>query len=423
MLTLVFAGDDPRAGGMRIPLTGVSVVRIERGERRACATVSKDPTVLLVTLPDQRVSSEHARIVRLADRWVLEDRESKNGTRVNGSLVTRSELDGGDSIEVGHTFLRFEIEPSGAEWAVSRHAGFDTLSAPLNATFEQAARVANSSVSVLVRGETGTGKELAASAIHDLSGRSGRFVAVSCAALPSELIESELFGFRKGAFSGASADHLGLIRAAEGGTLLLDEVGDLPLTAQPRLLRVLQQREVTPLGATRPERVDVRVIAATHRDLDAMVESGTFREDLLARLRGFELVLPPLRQRATDLGLLIGRILDQLSAPKLVFRPEAVRLLCSYGWPRNIRELAQTLAAAVALQRDGIIDVDTLPAALQRAHVVESTESDRALREQLLAALERHRGNLSAVARELRKDRTQIRRWLSRFGLNPDGFR
>src|SRR5207302_1217977 len=189
-------------------------------------------------------------------------------------------------------------------------------------------------------GETGTGKEVIARAIHAASRRPGAFVAVNCGALAPNLVESELFGHKKGAFSGATEDHNGLVRAADKGTLLLDEIGDLPVPTQAALLRVLQQREVLPLGTTKPMPVDLRVVAASHRDLEAEVGAGRFREDLWSRLAGYTAQLPALRDRREDLGLLVAALLARLVQTRPIrFTSEAGLALVQYDWPRNVREL------------------------------------------------------------------------------------
>src|SRR5262249_17642380 len=222
----------------------------------------------------------------------------------------------GDLLQLGHTFFRFreDLPVTGAAILDARDLpDSGSLSPAFALVVERAAAVAPTRVPVLLRGETGTGKEVLAQLIHGLSGRAGPFVAVNSGAIPAELVESELFGHRKGAFSGALADHLGLVRTSDAGTLFLDEIGDLPLEAQPALLRVIQEREVTPVGAARPTAVDLRVIAATHRDLETLVAEGRFRQDLLARLDGVALDLPALRDRREDVPLLVARLLAKLA--------------------------------------------------------------------------------------------------------------
>jgi transcriptional regulator with PAS, ATPase and Fis domain len=282
---------------------------------------------------------------------------------------------------------------------------------------------------VLVRGETGTGKEVLARAIHDLSGRSGAFVAINCGAIATNLVESELFGYRKGSFSGALHDHPGLVRSSHGGTLFLDEIGDLPSSAQAALLRVLQESEVMPVGGLRPELVNLRVVAATHRDLDDLVAQGAFRRDLLARLDGVTLDVPPLRDRREDVPLVIASLLHRLAPERydVTFTPDAARALLDHTWPHNVRELEQALAGALAVSGVGAIARRHLPRALREATESvaqrELTGEERRHRDGLIEILRDHRGNLSAVARAMGKGRTQVVRWLERYGLDADEFR
>jgi transcriptional regulator with GAF, ATPase, and Fis domain len=278
-----------------------------------------------------------------------------------------------------------------------------------------------------------------ASALHCLSGRTGTFQAVNCGSLPSTLVESELFGFRKGAFSGATEDRPGLVRSAEGGTLFLDEIGDLPLPAQAALLRVLQEGEVLPVGATRPVKVDFRLVAATHRDLDALVEKDRFRADLLARIGGFTITLPPLWERREDIGLIVAELLRRKlgeRAAEVAFSSSAVRALFSHAWPFNIRELERCLEAAIVLSASGPIDVAHLPASVTTTRSQRGAREGRAKgpdlalselhrkrREDIIAALRASGGNVSAAARVLGKARAQVQRWIKRYAIEPRSFR
>jgi DNA-binding NtrC family response regulator len=236
----------------------------------------------------------------------------------------------------------------------------------------------------------------------------------------------------KGAFTGADAPHTGLIRSADHGTLFLDEIGDLELGAQAALLRVLQEKEVRPLGSTRAQSVDVRVLSATHRDLDALVRKGTFRADLLARLAGFRLRLPALSQRREDIGLLVSRLLGGRAeelGPNIGFETEAARRLFAYRWPLNVRELDNCLRAATVLARGGSISEAHLPEPLRKYESDQSSPAradlsvaERDQREELIALFRQHRGNISAVARHLGKARTQVQRWVKRYQLDPSDY-
>jgi transcriptional regulator with GAF, ATPase, and Fis domain len=312
-----------------------------------------------------------------------------------------------------------------------------TLLPYLAQQFSTVAQIAKSNVPVIVQGETGTGKELVARAIHELSQRSGPFVAVNCNAIPATLLESELFGYRKGTFSGAVETRAGLLRSADRGTLFLDEIADLPPGSQGSLLRVLQEGQVLPLGEVRPVPIDIRVCVASHRDLQQMVAHNEIRPDLYARLAGFTIQLPPLRERREDFGLLVGAILRRIVRGEqlegLAFHPSAERALLGYHWPFNIRELERSLEAALVLSPDRLIRLHHLPALVQAAlkgggASSEGTQTheppvDAQLRQQLIEQLTEHSGNVAAAARALGKEPMQIRRWVKRFKLELNKFR
>ncbi|HKE13303.1 MAG TPA: sigma 54-interacting transcriptional regulator, partial [Kofleriaceae bacterium] len=305
---------------------------------------------------------------------------------------------------------------------------FRTVSLALERRAVDLVRIAPTGVPVLVVGETGTGKELVAQAVHSLSGRTGPFVPLNCGALPRTLVESELFGYRRGAFSGARDDRPGLARKADGGTLFLDEVAELPEESQVALLRLLQEGEVRPIGSSEVVRVNVRVVAATHQDLDARIGEGRFRRDLYGRLAGYEVAMPPLRDRPEDIGSLIAVLLRRLGVAEdgLSIQPRAASAFFTYSYPMNVRELEQALGAAVALASSSEIGLDHLPGAIRSAALaahVQLGPEDAALRAALLDLLRRNRGNVSATARALDKAPVQIRRWCRRFRINPEEFR
>lgn len=281
----------PSEAPSRHALGSVQDVHIGRG--RAARAVRHDEGgkwKLEVKLPDDQVSSAHARMFSREGHWHIEDLSSKNGTIVNGGPVASARLVDGDCIQVGQTFLMLRTAMSTPPdapddlFAKGLFPAFATLNPQLAVDLDGLAAVATSRVPILLLSETGTGKELLARAVHDLSRRAGRFVPVNCGGLPQSLSESILFGHRRGAFSGAVADQPGLFRAAHRGTLLLDEVGDISPAVQATVLRALQDGEVLAVGDTKPTHVDARVVAATHRDLPAMAAEGAFREDLLSRL-------------------------------------------------------------------------------------------------------------------------------------------
>jgi transcriptional regulator with GAF, ATPase, and Fis domain len=449
-LFLVLHCDPPIGAAARFCLVDLDEVAFLRsaGSQSAC-TRQSDARRLELRIRDQSMSATHARLERQVDGWALVDAGSTNGSMVNGVRVSRAVLSDGDVLELGQTFFLYrEALPLSAASETDLFAdpaapvpkGLTTISPAFALELERLRVLAPSGLSVLIRGESGTGKELLARAIHSLSGRKGAFVAVNCAALPATLVESELFGYRKGAFSGAADDRQGLVRSADHGTLFLDEIGDLPLPAQAALLRVLQEREVTPLGATRAVSVDVRWVAATHRSLEAMVDNGEFRADLLARLDGWTLPVPPLRERREDLGLLAETIVARSKGEAIGLSWEAGRALLNYDWPLNIRELEQALSAAVIFSR-GSIAMEHLPGALRfpkratasasatlapaeaSAVAMALSPADERRRAEMIALFTEHRGNVAAVARAMAKAPIQVRRWAKRYGIEPIQFR
>jgi transcriptional regulator with PAS, ATPase and Fis domain len=430
-LVRVIGYERPQAPGMRHQLDGIDEITFGRGERDLA---TRKGTTLALEVADPRMSQRHARMIRNDGEWTIEDLGSRNGTFIDGAKSDRGPVDPGAWIELGRTaFLVTMHEPGSA-----KDLDASQLSTPFgeirtfSTVFERAlaglARVALTKQSVVIHGETGTGKELLARGLHVASRRKGPFVAVNCGALPQTLVESELFGYRKGAFSGANEDREGLVRSADGGTLFLDEIADLPLATQAALLRVLQEREVLPLGATRPIDVDGRVVAATHRDLEREIGAGRFREDLLARLAGYTLTVPALRERREDLGILIAALLTRLgpTGENVRFTPDSGAALLRYGWPRNVRELEQVLGSAAALAADGVIELEHLPRALQAPRAEREEElspADLRRRDELRELLGKHRGNIAAVGRALGVARMQVHRWLDRFGLDVEEFR
>jgi DNA-binding NtrC family response regulator len=310
--------------------------------------------------------------------------------------------------------------------------GFIGRSAPMREVFAAIAAVAPADTTVLVTGETGTGKELVARAIHDSSSRHDKpFVAMNCAALAPGLVESELFGHVRGAFTGAVRDKQGVFQAAEGGTVFLDEIGDVSSAVQHRLLRVLQEREVTPVGTTRPLRVNVRVIAATNCDLRAAVGAGRFREDLFYRLNVFRVAVPPLRDRRADIPLLVEHALDRFShrghrAERVVCSPLAMRLLQAYAWPGNVRELLSALEGAVLRAGGGRIDAQHLPPEVRSVATeapdalmerYRNTVDDADERTRIIAALDAAHGVRARAAEILGMGRTTLWRKLRQLGV------
>ncbi len=412
----------------------------------ACAgayPVGREPVVVGreaeggITVRDASVSRRHAEFVwdEAVGAHGVRDLGSKHGTRVDGVELEDepAPLANGSVVRLADVVLVYEtgkVEPIASTEALPGAA----LGVALLRT--QLAKAAPDAAPVTILGETGAGKEMVAAEVHRLSGRKGPYVTVNCAALSAQLVESQLFGHTKGAFTGADAVHQGLFRAAAGGTLFLDEIGELPLDVQPKLLRVLQQREVMPVGATQAVKVDVRVVAATNRSLAAEVEAGRFRRDLYARLALWELRVPPLRDRKVDLlmwlELLYAKWKGEGRPPLPPLEPEAVEALLLARWPENLRTLDRLVHALGSSGAPEAVAAEGLPPWIGTMEQEEPLEREapsavaapaapRARRaspskEELLAALEKHQ-SVRATAKHFGRDRRQIYRWIEAHGL------
>ncbi|MFT4172303.1 MAG: sigma 54-interacting transcriptional regulator [Rhodocyclaceae bacterium] len=306
-----------------------------------------------------------------------------------------------------------------------------TRSALMEDFLQQARLVARSEVSVFISGPSGAGKELLARAIHKASVRSAKpFIGVNCGAIPEPLLESELFGHVKGAFTGAHRDHEGLFLAAQGGTLFLDEIGDMPLALQVKLLRVLEERQVRPVGATRSLPIDVRIISATHRNLDLARAEGRFRDDLYYRLNVVALAIPALAERREDIPLLANHFLHRLAKryerTVNAFAPDAMELLVAAPWPGNVRQLLNVVEQTVALSTTPIIPATLVQRAIQEDQpAIESFDEARRRfeRDYLIRLLRLTEGNVSQAARLAKRNRTEFYRLLSRHQLEPGAFK
>ena len=370
--------------------------------------LGRDP-VAPVRLSGPEVSRRHAALERASAGGAvsLRDLASRNGVKVNGEAVTAAVLGADDVVRLG-AWVGVVARKGGR---FSEHGpelwGGATLAQALSAL----AAAAPSDLPIILEGETGTGKEVVARAIHRGSGRAGSLVAVNCAALPEALAEGELFGYRRGAFTGADRPSEGLFRSADGGTLLLDEIGDLPLSIQSKLLRVLEERAVQPLGESRVIPIDVRVVAAGQQSLDHAVRAGRFRADLYARLDGLTVKLPPLRHRREDVVPLFTRFWQTLSSRPLALTPEVAEHLCLYDWPFNVRELVFLVRRLATLHTEArALGVADLPARMQRTTADTTSDPERLVSEnlhptapaptlaQLLAALRTSAGNVAKAA-------------------------
>ncbi len=306
-----------------------------------------------------------------------------------------------------------------------------TRNAAMKEIMQQAKMVAATDARVLITGESGTGKELLAQAIHNASERRNKpFTAINCSAMAENLLESELFGHEKGAFTGATRSHEGLFQAAEGGTLLLDEIGDMPMRLQVKLLRVLQENQVRPVGSTEAKHIDVRVISATHRDLQELMTEGRFREDLYYRLNVVNIKLPTLDERREDIPLLVAHFLQQIAEEagqeRKVYAPEAVEMLVTAEWPGNIRQLYNIVRQNVALSRSPVISGELVQQSLGE-HAGKllsfSDARDEFTRNYLSQILQITTGNVSQAARLAKRNRTDFYKLLARHDLNPDSFK
>lgn len=412
--------------GSRHRLDGLDRVEIGRG-RGPC---HRARAALTLPIADRRLSTTHARLTAADGRWYIEDRGSTNGTLLDGHPVTRAPLEDGALIELGRAVLMYrDAVPVDARTPLDQPEdslvgvapAWRTFHDPLDRAWRRASRGAGR-IRMLLRGPTGAGKEVAARALHHLADRPGPFIAVNCAGLPPELVAAELFGHVAGAYSGARAARPGYLRAADRGTLLLDEVDSLPLAAQAALLRPLAEGAVTPVGAERPQPVDVWVIAASNCDLDAAVEQGHFRADLLARLAEQTLALPALADRREDLGVLLRALLADALAPGAAW-PRldrgAARQLFAHSWPRNVRGLRSALRAGLARMEDGVLRADDLGL----DHPPPATRSVPDERSALIDALRGAAGNARIAAARLGIARSTLYRRLDKHGVDADDYR
>ncbi len=403
--------DKQYLGGYNIGTT--SEVRIGRGIKNQ------------IILPDSEVSRKHARLVRHGSGYMLID-ESRNGTLMKGKKVNNVRLENGDEFQIGS--FKIKLDDDVDDWdqpteesSVLEKESFQGIvgtSPAIRNLFEFIKRVSDSDGTVLINGETGTGKELVARAVHALGVRAkGHFVAINCSAISPDLVESELFGHEKGSFTGAVKSRKGAFEQANGGTLFLDEIGDLSLDLQPKLLRVLEEGVIRRVGSQIENEVDVRVVAATHRDLKEEVDNGNFRADLLYRLFVLPLFVPPLRERKEDIELLTRHFMG--SRCELV--PEAQQYLVDHPWPGNVRELKNVLERACIMRVDGpiepgdliFLDAEGTEPEFSDDHSLEDLEKMYYSR-----ALEKSDGSIRAAAKSLGIPKSTFFDRLKKYGLN-----
>src|SRR5512138_316168 len=407
-----------------IPLTPAGVV------------VGKDPACD-APVDDPYVSARHLRIDAEGGRWILRDLGSTNGTFISGARVARAELPLGVPVRLGDAELVLEPREAPEPPRAESFEGMVSLDPGMRQVFELVERVAGSDAAVTILGETGTGKELVARALHARSSRrEGPFIPVNCSAIAESLIESELFGHEKGAFSGAERLRKGAFEEADRGTIFLDEIGELPLDLQPKLLRVLELGEVKRVGASRPLQVNVRIVAATHRDLRAQVRAGKFREDLFYRLCVVPITVPPLRRRKGDVRALAESFLARAAPRGLAvrFTDEALAKLEGYDWPGNVRQLKNVVQRALLFRGEGLTvppdavtfeDTRARPAATAGGDddvlFVRGLTLDDIEREAIRLSLRRNAGKRAAVVKELKIAKSTVLKRIGQWGLHDEG--
>ncbi|MGE0872756.1 MAG: sigma 54-interacting transcriptional regulator [Kofleriaceae bacterium] len=385
-----------------------------------------------LVLTDKTVSRKHLEAQLVGDEVIMTDCGSTNGTFIQGSRFERISIGFGAEVKLGRTVIKFLPDEEAVEPEPSARTSFGSIvggDTKMRQMFTLLEDVAVTNATVLIEGETGTGKELIAEEIHNHSPRKdGPFVVFDCGSVPRELIESMLFGHVKGSFTGAVTDRRGAFAEAHGGTIFLDEIGEMNLDLQPSLLRVLDKRAVRKVGSNTYEKIDVRVVAATNRDLRAEVAKKTFREDLYYRLAVIRVSVPPLRERGADIPALINHFVN-IYGPGLGVTPEDMAQLVRHSWPGNVRELRNVIERACLQSRGNSINVEDalhaeaapslgirtdLPFKEAKGQLVEMFE-----REYIEDLMRRHKMNLSAAAREAQIDRKHLRELIRKYGLDP----
>jgi DNA-binding NtrC family response regulator len=439
--TRVQGGTQVRAGGDARVGPPPARLRIRAGGRErtvpvtsAGVVVGTDPTCD-APIDDPFVSTHHLRIEPQGSRWILADLGSTNGTFISGARVARAELPLGVPVQLGDAEIVLEPREAQEPLRAEAFEGMISRDPGMRQVFELIERVGASDAAVAILGDTGTGKELVARALHARSGRKdGPFIPVNCSAIAETLIESELFGHEKGAFSGAERMRKGAFEEADRGTIFLDEIGELPLDLQPKLLRVLELGEVKRVGASRPITVNVRIVAATHRDLRAQVRAGKFREDLFYRLCVVPITVPPLRQRKGDVRALAEAFLERASPRGLALRwsPEALARLEAYDWPGNVRQLRNVVQRALLFRGEGLAvppsavtfeDTRTTPADTgdDDTMYVRGLTLEEIEREAIRLSLRRNKGKRAAVVKELQIAKSTVMKRIGQWSLQNEG--
>jgi DNA-binding NtrC family response regulator len=385
-----------------------------------------------LVLTDRTVSRHHAQLSTTSQGLLIRDLGSTNGTFYKAARVVEAYLQPGARCTLGETAIEIKRDSEERRYEVDNENRLGTLvggTAPMREMYGLIKAIAPAAMTVLITGESGAGKELVATTLHELSGRPGHLVVFDASVTDPEMMRNDLFGHVKGAFTGATGSRDGAFRRADGGTLFIDEIGELPLDLQPKLLRVLENREVTPVGSDKPEAIDVRVIAATHRNLEAMVKEGTFRTDLFFRLSVIKIPVPPLREIREDIPLLARNFLTKLDL-KCRLTQDALVAMQNYHWPGNVRELRNVLERAAVLcgGRDvypkHLLLTEAEPSSIQAEvsgvsqSAVSSPAQLKALERQMIQdAMRRNANNKTAAARELGMPLTTLKRRIAEYGL------
>jgi len=422
------AADGSRDGGgttgSYVLIVGDSKLITRRLPPRGELVLGRDPDCD-VTLDDARISRRHAKLIVEGADLRIADLGSTNGLKVGGAQFPRGAsipLRIGDSVRLGPYTLLVLSHQAGPTSDGAVRAAVVVRDPSVRGSTDMLERIARHDVGVLIQGETGTGKEVLARTLHTLSQRPGELVAINCAALTGTLLESDLFGHERGAFTGAHKTKPGLFEVAGKGTVLLDEIGDLPLELQGKLLRALEAREVYRVGGVQPIALHARVVAASHRSLPELVARGAFREDLYFRLNGITLELVPLRERRDAIATLANEFLAEV-ARDVHFTPAAMAALTSHAWPGNVRELKLVVARAALLANAGTIDVRHVLLEAPRSSTPAPSASSRVTGEEFAALAKQHSGNATAIARALGTSRSHVRRLASRFGVDLEALR
>ncbi|MCB9554521.1 MAG: sigma 54-interacting transcriptional regulator [Deltaproteobacteria bacterium] len=402
-----------------------------------------------VVLDADGVSRYHCKIVEDAHGYLVVDQGSTNGTYIDHLRVREAFLTAGCTIYLGKAQIAFEFDEERVAVVPSPHDRLGDLvggSVPMRELYTLIEKIAPAAATVIVDGETGTGKELVARSLHALSGRPGALLTFDCSAVSPTLIESELFGHEKGSFTGAVTTRRGALELAQGGTLFLDEIGELPLDLQPKLLRALEQREIRRVGGSDLVKVDVRVVAATNRDLELEVQEGRFRRDLFYRLSVVRLSIPPLRERRADISAIVAHLLATARFNRLAdgsqrataVDEEAMQRLIRFNWPGNVRQLVNALEQAVSLADGALVRAADLPEELRAAELAADTlpsghvDPDAPFseakeqwvakfeRDYVVALLKKARGNISEAARIASVDRKHFRKLMRKHHISPE---